>query len=58
MLHYSSNASRRSNRLDSGRLGRISGDFFGSDDWKEMKLILPGINDEVVREKEETLGEL
>lgn len=29
-----------------------------SEDWKEMKLILPGINDGCVREKEETLGEL
>ncbi|OAS13529.1 helicase-associated domain-containing protein [Paenibacillus oryzisoli] len=29
-----------------------------SDDWKEMKLILPGINDGSVREKEETLREL
>ncbi|NQX57494.1 helicase-associated domain-containing protein [Paenibacillus qinlingensis] len=28
------------------------------EDWKEMKLILPGINDGSVREKEETLGEL
>lgn len=29
-----------------------------SNDWKEMKLILPGINDGSVREKEETLREL
>ena len=29
-----------------------------SDDWKEMKLILPGINDGRAREKEETLREL
>ncbi|KRE90541.1 hypothetical protein ASG89_09660 [Paenibacillus sp. Soil766] len=29
-----------------------------SEDWKEMKLILPGINDGSVREKGETLGEL
>lgn len=29
-----------------------------SEDWNEMKLILPGINDGSVREKEETLGEL
>ncbi|OCT16992.1 hypothetical protein A8709_23640 [Paenibacillus pectinilyticus] len=28
------------------------------DEWNEMKLILPGINDAGVREKEETLGEL
>ncbi|MDR6551502.1 helicase-associated domain-containing protein [Paenibacillus qinlingensis] len=31
---------------------------WASEDWNEMKLILPGINDGGVREKEETLGEL
>ncbi|MNR02945.1 hypothetical protein D3C85_1188200 [compost metagenome] len=29
-----------------------------SEDWKEMRLILPGINGGAAREKEETLGEL